>query len=186
MNQNLSFVVKHKVKPDSIPRYEEWLKRIVKRASESPGHLGVNIIRPPAGGNDYTSIIRWDTFDHARAWAESTQRQEFLKEIADALVIPDDAKITSGIEYWFTYPGQLQKKAPGWKQWLVTTSVIWPLSMVTPKILQPLFQFFYIPDSLPLRSFIIVSAVVAITTYFIMPYYVRAISKWMFEDKGPR
>lgn len=180
-DRNVSFVVNHKVKPDSIARYEEWLRKITKRAAEYPGHQGVNIIRPPAGGNEYTAIIRWETIAHAQAWADSSHRKELLNEISDALILPDDAKITPGFEYWFTYPGQLQRKAPGWKQWMVTTSVIWPLSMAVPKLLQPLFETFPALEFAPLRGLIVVATVVAIATYFIMPYYVHAISKWMFK-----
>ncbi|MGZ6468607.1 MAG: antibiotic biosynthesis monooxygenase [Bdellovibrionota bacterium] len=180
-DRNVSFIVNHKVKPDFIPRYEEWLKKIVKRAAEYPGHQGVHIIRPPAGGNDYAAIIRWETIEHAKTWAESSHRKELLSEISNALVEPDNAKITPGIEYWFTYPGQIQRKAPGWKQWLVTTSVIWPLSLGIPKMLAPLFREFPTLEFWPLRSLIVVAVVVATATYFIMPYYVRAISKWMFK-----
>lgn len=180
-DRKVSFIVNHKVKPDSILRYEEWLKKIAKRAAEYPGHQGVNIIRPPADGNDYAIIIHWETIEHAKTWAESQERQELLREISDALLVPDDAKITSGIEYWFTYPGQVQRKAPGWKQWLVTTSVIWPLATAVPKILEPLFQEFPILQVGPLQSFIVVATVVAVATYLVMPYYVRAISKWMFK-----
>ena len=180
-NRNVSFIVNHKVKSDSIARYEEWLKKIVKRAAEYPGHQGVHIIRPPVGGNDYASIIRWDTIDHAKVWAESSERQELVREISDALLVPDDAAIAPGIEYWFTSPGRIQKKAPGWKQCLVTTSVIWPLSLAVPKILEPLFRELPILNMLPVRSLIVVAVVVALATYFILPYYVRAISKWMFK-----
>lgn len=180
-DRNVTFVVQHKVKQQALSRYEDWLKVIVKRATDYQGHQGVHIIRPPSGGTDYAAIIRWDTFENARKWAESQDRKSLLMEINDALEEPDSAEIRPGIEFWFTPPGQLQKKAPPWKQWLVTTSVIWPLSMLVPKVLQPLFHAVPVFELWPIRLLIIAAVIVGLVTYVIMPYYVRAVSTWMFK-----
>ncbi|PRY85039.1 antibiotic biosynthesis monooxygenase [Donghicola tyrosinivorans] len=49
--------------------YEDWLHGVVEAASDFPGHLGVNILRP-SGKTDgrYVLIYRFDSFAHCEAW----------------------------------------------------------------------------------------------------------------------
>jgi uncharacterized protein len=46
--------------------------------------------------------------------------------------------VKTGIDFWFT-PPTVGKHPRRWKQWLVTTSVIWPLAMYVPLPLEQLF-----------------------------------------------
>jgi antibiotic biosynthesis monooxygenase (ABM) superfamily enzyme len=92
---------------------------------------------------------------------------------------PDKTEVLPGIEFWFTLPSQ--KKAPAWKQWLVTTSVIWPLTVIVPWALAPIIYHIPILSISPVKELLFAIVVVALVTYLIMPFYVKAISKWMFR-----
>lgn len=61
-NRNVvTLVIQHKVRPQALGEYEQWLKRTVHAARQQPGHLDVNVIRPDDGGyqnfpDDYSVI----------------------------------------------------------------------------------------------------------------------------------
>ena len=43
--ETVTLVVRHQVRPNHLPRYEAWLRRIITTASQCPGHLGVDVVR---------------------------------------------------------------------------------------------------------------------------------------------
>lgn len=64
--KSVTTVISHLLDPQHSQRYEEWLGKIMPIAAEFPGHLGANVIRPAAGQNLWSVIIRFDT------WSTST------------------------------------------------------------------------------------------------------------------
>lgn len=59
--KSVTTVISHLLDPQHSQRYEEWLGKIMPIAAEFPGHLGANVIRPAAGQNLWSVIIRFDT-----------------------------------------------------------------------------------------------------------------------------
>jgi antibiotic biosynthesis monooxygenase (ABM) superfamily enzyme len=174
-------VIKHWVRQNAIERYEKWLRVIAAKASEYPGHQGVHFIRPPSGSNEYSIIIRFATFADAERWTISTDRQSLLGEIADAFESEDQFHIHPGIEFWFTPPTPVKKRPSAWKQWIITTSVIWPLTMFVPLLYKPLFNAVPVLNLWGISHGIVSATVVALVVFLIMPYYVRAVSEWLFR-----
>lgn len=64
--KSVTLVISHLFNPQHSQRYEEWLGKIMPIAAEFPGHLGANVIRPAAGQNLWSVIIRFDP------WSTST------------------------------------------------------------------------------------------------------------------
>lgn len=178
---SVTLLIQQRVRKDAITRYEQWLRVIMAKAAEYPGHQGVHVIRPPAGGNEYSIIIRFATLADAEYWTKSADRQRLLAEIADAFELEDRFHIQPGIEFWFTPPTPAQKQAPGWKQWLITTSVIWPLTMLVPPLFNPLFAAVPLLGRWGVSHGIIAATIVALVVFLIMPRYVRAVSSWLFR-----
>jgi uncharacterized protein len=178
---SVTLLIQQRVRADAIARYEQWLRMISAKAAEYPGHQGVHIIRPPAGGNEYSIIIRFATYGDAERWTKSADRQHLLAEIADAFEHEDQFHIQPGIEFWFTPPTPAQKRPLAWKQWVITTSVIWPLTMFVPWVLHPLFVAVPLLGNWGIRHGIIASAIVAMVVFLIMPRYVRAVSGWLYR-----
>jgi uncharacterized protein len=96
------------------------------------------------------------------------------------LVGDDDVEIKTGLEYWFTPPFSKQLARP-YKQFLVTLSVIYPLTILVPTLLRPIFDL--LPVQLPayLKQFFVDVAIVGSLTYIIMPRYVRLIANWLYR-----
>ena len=180
-DQSVTLLIQQHVRADAVTRYEQWLRIIAAKAAEYPGHQGVHIIRPPAGNNEYSILIRFASIVDAERWTSSADRQRLLAEIADAFEREDQFRIEPGIEFWFTPPSPAQKKPAPWKQWLITTSVIWPLTMLIPPLFKPLFAAVPVLGSWGISHGIIAATIVALVVFLIMPRYVHAVSRWLFE-----
>ncbi len=181
-DESVTLLIRQRVRPDAVARYEQWLRIIAAKAAEYPGHQGVHIIRPPAGHNEYSILIRFASVADAERWTSSTDRQRLLAEIADAFEREDQFHIQPGIEFWFTPPSPAQKKPAPWKQWLITTSVIWPLTMLIPPLFKPLFAAVPVLATWGISHGIIAATIVALVVFLIMPRYVHIVSRWLFES----
>jgi antibiotic biosynthesis monooxygenase (ABM) superfamily enzyme len=173
-------VIRHKVKDGEQPGYETWLREIVPVAAHFPGHRGVNVIRPAAGGSEYTVVLHFDTIDNLRAWLDSRERRALINKALPILAGEDSVEIKTGLEFWFTPPSRQQAARP-YKQFLVTLSVIYPLTLLVPFLLRPAFDAIAPLDSLYLRQLLVDAAIVALITYVIMPRYVRLIARWLYR-----
>jgi antibiotic biosynthesis monooxygenase (ABM) superfamily enzyme len=74
-------------------------------------------------------------------------------------------------------------KPPAWKQWLITISVIWPLTMVVPWAFGPLFKAFPALGSYGVSHGILASVIVAIVVWLVMPRYTRLVHNWLFRKQ---
>ncbi len=182
--KSVTLFIQQRVRADAVPRYEEWLRTIAAKAAEYPGHQGVHIIRPPTGGNEYAILIRFASATDAERWTSSADRRRLLADIDDAFEREDRFEIQPGIEFWFSPPSPAQKKPAPWKQWLITTSVIWPLTMLIPPLFKPLFAAVPLLGQWGISHGIIAATIVALVVFLIMPRYVHAVSRWLFQSTG--
>ena len=71
----MTTTVTRRVKPGHEPFYESFLEGIIAAAARFPGHLGVEVFRPPsASTGEYRVVYRFDTREHLRAWLDSDER----------------------------------------------------------------------------------------------------------------
>lgn len=180
---SVTFVVQHRVRRDGFARYEDWLKKIVAVCSAYPGYQGVHIIRPVAGDNEYSTVVRFATFAEAERWCKSDDRHRLLAEIADILEQDGSTRIQTGIDFWFTPAAPHLPQARRWKQWLVTTAVIWPLTLLVPFLLEPAFTI--VPGlGMPVvREAIGTAVIVALVVFLIMPPVARALAGWLYGER---
>lgn len=177
----VSFVVRHHLKPGFFEQYEAWLRQIMVKAAAYPGHLGVQVMRPPAGGQDYVTVVHFACRADADRWAGSQDRRDLVNAVRSLLEGEDKVDIRSGIDFWFTPDSPQHRHPVRWKQWLVTTSVIWPLTMIVPPAFAPLFSHIPVLGLWGISHGLIAATIVAMVVYFIMPRYVRAVSVWLFR-----
>lgn len=175
----VTLVIRHDVRVDDHAAYEDWLRKIVPVAAHFPGHRGVNVIRPANGATEYTIVLHFDTVDHLRGWLDSKERRQLIEEALHFLG-EDRVEVKTGLEFWFTPQAKPQRAAP-YKQFLVTLSVIYPLTIVIPLLFQPLFDLAPVKIYAYVRQFFVDAAIVALIIYVIMPRYTRAIAKWLYR-----
>lgn len=174
-------VIHHQVKAGAEASYEAWLREINLAARRIPGHLGVDILQPPQGVGLYTIVLRFDTLEHLQGWLASETRQGLIAQVEPLLVHGDQVDITTGLEFWFTPPTPGQQHPPPYKQFLLTLSVIFPLTLLVPWALQPLFQAVPIIGLPGVRHFASVAVIVGLMTYVIMPHYTRWMAAWLYR-----
>ena len=137
-HSEVTSIIRHDVKEKEREGYEEWLRKIVPVAATFPGHRGVNVIRPAKGATEYTIVLHFDTIDNLRLWLDSKERSDLIAEALPKIVGQDRVEIKTGLEFWFT-PASKEQRAPAYKQFLVTLSVIYPLTLLIPVLLNPIF-----------------------------------------------
>lgn len=178
--ETITAVIEHSVRPDAAEAYEAWLKKVVPIAARFPGHRGVNIIRPVAGALKYTIAIHFDSIEHAQDWFMSTARHQLIQEVMPLLDAEETVETSSGLEFWF-HPHPGQPPAKRYKQFLVTLSVIYPLTMLVPVGLQWLLKSLPGFSNYWIAHLLAAATVVGLMVYLIMPRYTRSLAKWLYS-----
>lgn len=174
-DETVTGIIVHHPRADARDEYEQWLADIRETCRQFPGYLSTDVIRPVGNQPNYTVIIRFAGVEALRAWMESPERREYLRRIEHALEQADRYEIRSGLDFWFA-PSAV-KPPKRWKQYLLTLSAIFPLTVIVPWALGPLL------DGVPaLAAKAVVAAVlVALMVYVIMPHYTRLVSRWLYR-----
>jgi antibiotic biosynthesis monooxygenase (ABM) superfamily enzyme len=172
-------VIQQRPKPNATSRYEDWLKEIIPVAQQFAGHRGVNVIRPQGGSDAYTIVLHFDTIANLNKWLSSDIRRRLIEKIQPFMRADEDVEIKTGFEFWFTPPPGRQHAAP-YKQFLITLSAIFPLTVIIPWLLQPVFAWLPVL-ALPIVNQLVVGVlIVGLMTWAIMPYYTRLVSRWLY------
>lgn len=173
-------VIRQRPKADAVARYEAWLKEIIPVAQNFAGHQSVDVIRPHAHEDAYTIVLHFDTISNLRKWLDSETRMLLIAEIRPHLHAPEDININSGIEFWFTPPAVAARQAKPYKQFLITLSAIFPLTILVPWVLGPLFRAVPILGLAGISHLLVAAIIVTLMVYVIMPRYTRLVARWLF------
>lgn len=180
--QGASVVITHQVIDGKQNEYENWLNEIVPLCKNATGHIDWQIVRPiPNLTSTYTVIIRFDSTEHLKDWIDSNDRHSLIEKVAPLLDKGDSYFIKSGLDFLFN-PLEAKTKIPAqWKQYLVTWSAIFPLSVLIPMIILPFFREIGIPQFRLFDSLVISGIIVMLMVYFVMPNYTKLIKKWLYK-----
>jgi antibiotic biosynthesis monooxygenase (ABM) superfamily enzyme len=126
-------------------------------------------------------VLRYDTLEHVQAWLGSETRRQLIAQVEPLLVSGDQVDIKTGLEFWFTPPTPARRHPQPYKQFLLTLSVIFPLTLLVPWVLRPLFQAVPILGLPVVSNFVISSVIVGLITYVIMPHYTRLVAGWLYR-----
>lgn len=179
-NKSVALIITHTIKAGEEKRYEAWLTDILSAVSSFPGYLGREIFRPAHGTRTYTTIVRFDSYDHLTAWVESDARKSFVSRVSDLLEKGDVHEIRTGIDFWFT-PAGVRPPKP-WKQFLLTLTAVYPLSLIIPRLFSPLFRDAPILSQPLIKGLLIAATLTALLTFVIMPRYTRLVKRWLYDE----
>jgi len=179
--ETVAFIVTHKVRTGEEERYEAWLADIFIASSGFSGYLGREIFRPSDGSRKYTSVVRFDSQDRLNAWAESETRKSFVSKVHDLLEQGDQVEIRSGIDFWFTPEGVKPPKL--WKQFVLTVSAVYPLSLIIPLLLGRLGKLVPVLGNEFVTAFLMAVILTAMLTFVIMPRYTRLMKRWLYDEE---
>ncbi|MDY0746392.1 antibiotic biosynthesis monooxygenase [Paucibacter sp. R3-3] len=171
-------VILHQVAAGMRPRYEQWLARIIPVAATFRGHRGVDVIRPPEGSQTYTVAIRFDDLACAQTWFQSRTRQLLIDEVEPLLAQAEQVNTVTGLEFWFDHPKGMGPPRP-YKQFLLTLSVIYPLTLLVPLAVRRLIGGLPLLQPAWIERLIVAVIIVSLMTYVIMPRYTRWLAAWL-------
>lgn len=178
-HRSVAFIITHTIKSGEERHYEEWLTAIQREVHRLPGYLGREIFRPAHGSRKYTSILRFNSLDSLNAWAESETRKHYVEQVHHLLEAGDQVEIQTGVDFWFTPEGMRPPKP--WKQFLLTLTAVYPLSLLIPRLLRPLFRLAPSVDHELIRALLMAVTLTGLLTFVIMPRYTRLVKRWLYK-----
>lgn len=180
----VSILINHQVKPQAMAAYEGWLTDIIRASAQFDGQQGVTIIKPGKGQHQYEIVVRFASENAAESWLKSEVRHHLITQVAPLLVLPENVKISSGIDHWFEPLNSVTPHPVRWKQWLVTTTVICILTMLIPPVLQLIFDWLPLPGYWGIRHFVSAAVIVWLVIYLVMPRLVPLLAGWLFQQRS--
>jgi antibiotic biosynthesis monooxygenase (ABM) superfamily enzyme len=158
------------------------------------GHIYSRILEPEKNGN-VTALHRFDSMQSLKIWADSEDRKKFLERIKP-LIVPDslNVEIVEGATQWIEVATETNSSKKGldpvppplWKISLVIVTAIYPQVIILAYTLMPhLIAQGYSPLT---RTAIVLSIVLPIAFYILLPILFRLLEKWLTlpRPKFPR
>lgn len=176
--KGVTVVVSRNVFPRHEREYDEWVRKLLEAAKQSPGNKGVTMLIPQPGKSGlYHVVMRFADEKSVHQWETSYIRQKLSHE-ADAFSrrVRQEA---SGLETWFSIPECPELEAPPrWKMFTVTTIAVYVLASIIVPLLDIILKDvnFYVVNIL--TSILLVG----ILTYAVMPWLSRYVfRKWLYK-----
>ena len=177
MNEPIQVAIIRTVKPGCETAFEEALHDFVQRTLSMPGQMGVHIIRPApgSGSRQYGVIRKFAGRDALTAFRTSPEYLEWNQIVLDMTEGSGSVEELSGLESWFTLPGQPLRPLPQWKMALVTYIGVEVVTTLLFWAIGPTIQAW----PFLLRNSVFNVFVVAGLTWLAMPLLSRALSGWL-------
>ena len=172
------------VKPNRINDFEEWVKGINQAVKGIEGYMGLDVIRPGDHSHpEYVIVLRFDGYEHLRAWMESREREVWVKKSEGMTIGETHIQEAHGFEPWFTLPDHSTAVAPParYKMATVTILALYPPLLVVSTILSSLLQGW--PKALV--SLMNLLLLVPAMTYYIMPRMTQLFRFWLYPEAPP-
>jgi len=178
-SEPVTALIVRNVKPERIEEFEKWALGMHHVVRGFEGYLGTDIIRPHDHAQpEFVIVVRFDRYEHLRAFMESTEREEWLKKSEEMTVGKMHVQEAQGFTPWFVLPDAALPLVtpPKYKMALLTILALYPSLLVLGTLLSYLFQSW----PRPLLIFINVLILVPMMTYYIMPWVTRVFQSWLY------
>jgi antibiotic biosynthesis monooxygenase (ABM) superfamily enzyme len=177
----ITVAVTRDVIPGRERDYEEWTRHAVS-ASARYGATGHTFLIPDAGVPTRRVLIaQFPSEDAVRAWDQSEDRERIVRQAERFSGL--DIQRATGLEAWFTLPGQRAVvPPPRWKQLLATLLGAYPLVVLLCAFILPRIAGW----PLLLRSAALPVVLLTLMTYVIMPPLTRFLRGWLYPRSARR
>lgn len=172
----VTVVVRRRVRPGHEAAYEAWLERLVAGARTLPGFTGNEVRRE---GAEYTSVFRYDSLEHLRAFEASELRRKALSEVAEHVEGDAIWQELTGLELWFSAPaGTVVPQFDRFRMALVMIAVVYGLVLSIGTLVAMVLG----DAPMPLRLLVTITIEVFLMTYLIMPRLTRLLARWIYPS----
>lgn len=170
----VTVLVSRRIKPGSEADFERLMNHMMSAASEFPGHLGGQLVKPTEAEPDlYHVVFAFDSDAHLQNWQNSPARSLGLAAIDPLTEGPAQTRQVIGMAHWFT-TGQ-SHAPPRWKVAVVTWMGIFPTVLMLFILLGDVLA----PWPLVPRVLLLTMMVVIIMTWVVAPQLTRWLKPWL-------
>lgn len=155
--------------------FESWAHGITGAAAKFEGHLGAAWLRSEGEGNRYHTVVRFTSAHLLAKWLHSPERAQWIRQLKG--IATKEVARSTGMETWFSLPGQAVSAPPKWKMAVVTFCAIWPISILFDGLVAPSILGW----PLPVRAAVFPLALVPLLTFLIMPNLSRLLRHWLYS-----
>jgi antibiotic biosynthesis monooxygenase (ABM) superfamily enzyme len=176
--KDVTVVVSRSVFPGHEREYDEWVRRMVEAAKESPGNRGVTMLIPTPGKSGlYHLVLRFADEKSVHLWETSYIRQKLSHEADD--FSRRSRQQATGLETWFSIPEYPQLETPPqWKMAVVTFIAVYVLA----SIIVPVLDIIFAEANFFLLNILTSALLVSILTWAVMPWLSRYVfRKWLYK-----
>jgi antibiotic biosynthesis monooxygenase (ABM) superfamily enzyme len=178
--------ISRQVRPGCEARFETVMRDMLRAAADAQGHMGASVFRPvDAAHPEYRVVFKFDRTSTLQAWEDSAERHAYLVQMEDLLVAPLHRTHVTGLEAWFTLPGQETPALPNrHRVALVTWLGVYIVGIGFALTLNPVIA----PLPVPLRVLIHSCLFVPIMLYAVLPRLTRLFRRFLYpiRRKGRR
>lgn len=177
---SVTVVISRRVKPGCETDFETFLAGVTAACAQFSGYLGSNIFRPAnADDPEYRVIFKFDQLDNLRRWETSEERQRWFTQAEALTEHPPNIQVLTGLETWFTLPGQAAIiPPPRHKMVVVTWLTVFPLITLISTVLQD--QLGQLP--IVFRVMVVTAIAVPTLTYLLMPQMTQIFAWWLYPS----
>ncbi|MBR8653281.1 antibiotic biosynthesis monooxygenase [Achromobacter sp. Marseille-Q0513] len=167
----VTLLVTRHIQPERYGDFLAWMRQGEILAAGFPGFLGSGVLQPPAGGDQYQIVLRFDGEASLDRWERSLPRRMWLERGA-ALVRGSEVRRARGMDGWF---GQGPSAPPRWKQavsiWLAYFPLLLMFSALLGERLAALPTFW--------RALLTSVALTPVMVYACIPLATRLLRRWL-------
>ena len=172
----------HYVKEGCEPQFEAELKKHMDEFTAIPANLGISIFRPGLHHDGvYRVVYKFASRTELDRWHASPTYLAWMKIETALTIAPPRTEVLTGLETWFTLPGQNILKPPTKaRQAAVTWIAALPVSIIISLITGPFL------DSQPflVQKVVFVTLLVVLLTWIVMPFASRLFARWLFPAES--
>jgi antibiotic biosynthesis monooxygenase (ABM) superfamily enzyme len=169
------------VKPGCEEAFERALHDFVQDSLHLPGQLGVHILRPTpgSGSREYGILRRFESAETRDEFYRLPLFDEWKQKVAGLVEGEPRYEQLSGLETWFTLPGQRAIVPPPRSKMAVMTLLgVYPASVLLGVTVGRWIKGWPILVS----SLIIGALMVVLLTWVLMPLLTRLFKPWLYPN----
>jgi antibiotic biosynthesis monooxygenase (ABM) superfamily enzyme len=182
-DQGETIVTSNRVIPGKEAEYEAADQALNEAAARFPGFLGARVIKPRAGEDTWSTLVRFDSKQNMDRWLASPERAAGREKMYRYALSHRADVIPTGFGSWFAVNAEDSLQAPAWKQAMTVLAALFPTVMVLNLTIGKLLSSE--GASFPINVFVgNVLGTVALT-WLLMPVVTRLLAWWLSPSCPP-
>lgn len=171
--------IRRRVRPEARAAFEQDLHALIQDSLELAGNESATVFRPDASSDEleYRVVIKFARESQWKSWRGSERLAAWYTAIRKHLVAEPVVTEITGLEAWFTLPGEKSfRPPPRHKMALVTWLGVFTCVTAVSLALAPVLEAW----NPHLRTLLVSGIVVLLLTYLVMPNLTRLLAPWLY------